>query len=260
MWGARWDSSKNRPYFEGHERKDVVAKREEFINYFSKDKELYYSEMVNEKDCFKLQIPKQIRDKRRILISHDESTYRIELPPKRWLYPSLATLFNKGKGRSIMVSAFLCQHSKSILFELDENEMKKAIKEYPELKNEDEFLNYYNNSANAWIHPGKDNYFDNKTILCQFERLFKMLKYKKDFRNHEIEIIVDNATTHTSIAYDVNLIGMTPGSRCPYETIEWVENNKKRSINCLDKDGETKGLLQLAKELKLIDEKNNNKR
>jgi len=249
MWGARWDSSKNRPYFEGHERDDVVAKREEFVSYFTENKHLYYSKMINENDCFKLQVPKQIREKIRILISHDESTYRIELPPKRWLYPALATLFNKGKGRSIMVSAFLCQHSTSQLFELSDAEMRNAIKKYPELKEQDNFLNYYANSANAWIHPGKDNYFDNQVILNQFERLFKMLKFKRDFKDHEIEILVDNATTHTTIAYDVNLIGMSPGTRCQYETIEWVEDNKKKKIKCFDEDGKVKVYFNLQKSL-----------
>ena len=41
-WGACWDSVKNRPYFEGHEREDVVASRHEFVKYFLDNKELYF--------------------------------------------------------------------------------------------------------------------------------------------------------------------------------------------------------------------------
>ena len=33
-WGAVWDSNKKRPYFEGHERDDVVKHRQSFIDYF----------------------------------------------------------------------------------------------------------------------------------------------------------------------------------------------------------------------------------
>ena len=33
-WGARWDSNKNRPYFEGHERADVVEAREKYVDHF----------------------------------------------------------------------------------------------------------------------------------------------------------------------------------------------------------------------------------
>ena len=42
-WGAKWDHNKNRPYFEGHERDDVVIEREKFIDYFHQNKCLYYS-------------------------------------------------------------------------------------------------------------------------------------------------------------------------------------------------------------------------
>ncbi len=33
-WGAQWDSVKNWPYFEGHEREDVVKTKIEFVKYF----------------------------------------------------------------------------------------------------------------------------------------------------------------------------------------------------------------------------------
>ena len=42
-WGAKWDHNKNRPYFEGHEREDVVIEREKFIDYFYQNKSLYYT-------------------------------------------------------------------------------------------------------------------------------------------------------------------------------------------------------------------------
>jgi hypothetical protein len=41
-WGFKYDSNKNRPYFEGHEREDVVEKRNEFVNYFTENKHRYY--------------------------------------------------------------------------------------------------------------------------------------------------------------------------------------------------------------------------
>ena len=36
--GCKMGLKKNRPYFEGHEREDVVVKRNEFVNYFDKTK------------------------------------------------------------------------------------------------------------------------------------------------------------------------------------------------------------------------------
>jgi hypothetical protein len=41
-WGFKYDNNKNRPYFEGHEREDVIIKRKEFCNYFTENKHLYY--------------------------------------------------------------------------------------------------------------------------------------------------------------------------------------------------------------------------
>jgi hypothetical protein len=33
-WDAVWDNNKKRPYFEGHEREDVVKHRQNLIVYF----------------------------------------------------------------------------------------------------------------------------------------------------------------------------------------------------------------------------------
>ena len=42
-WGARFESNGNRPYFEGHERSDVVDHRSKFIEYFLARKDHYYT-------------------------------------------------------------------------------------------------------------------------------------------------------------------------------------------------------------------------
>lgn len=42
-WGARFDANSQRPYFEGHERTDVVLNREKFINYFLDRFDYYYT-------------------------------------------------------------------------------------------------------------------------------------------------------------------------------------------------------------------------
>ena len=73
------------------------------------------------------------------------------------------------------------------------------------------------------MEPKKDCYIDNESILFQFERLFKLLKFKKDFEGHKFEIIVDHARTHSAKQYDINLLGKKPGTACPYRTIEWRE-------------------------------------
>ena len=190
-WGARWDKNSNLPYFEGHERADVVAKREEYVAHFTMNKDLYY--YPSKVGDGELSWNKPMR-KKRILLSHDESTFRSgETSPFRWFFAGFEPFFNKGRGRSIMVSAFIAMHSDVDVFSLNEEEWIKACENHPELLEEDPFLNYYPRSANVWIEPKKDTYFDNKIILKQFERLFILLKFKGAFNDHLIEIIVDNA-------------------------------------------------------------------
>jgi hypothetical protein len=54
-------------------------------------------------------------------------------------------------------------------------------------------IEYVPRTATASIHVGRDAYFDNQTILEQFERLFQLLEFKDEFKGHTVEVIVDNA-------------------------------------------------------------------
>lgn len=146
----------------------------------------------------------------------------------RWIFPKTAPFFNKGRGRSVMLSLFIVQHDSIDVFRLDEDEWKEAIKKYPELEQEDEFLNFFPYSANAWIEPKKNNYFDNDVILKQFERLFKLLPFKKCFKNCTFDILVDNAKTHSSKVYDINQFNKKAGTQCIYDSIEWYENDETK--------------------------------
>ncbi len=65
-------------------------------------------------------------------------------------------------------------------------------------------LNYYENSASSYIALDGTNYYNNETILAQFKRLFQLLEFKEDFKDHDIEILVDNATSHTAKRYNIN--------------------------------------------------------
>ena len=129
-WGARWQSNKSRPYFEGHERADVVEARESFVNYFLDNQHLYHHPIKGEDGWPKWIKPNPpIGVRPRIVLAHDESTYRSgEIPAKRWFFPGHEPFFNKGRGRSIMVSGFLVQYDSLDVFKLSEEEWKNAIK------------------------------------------------------------------------------------------------------------------------------------
>lgn len=47
-WGGTFRENGARPYWEGHERADVVKSRETFINYFLDNKQSYYTVNDNE--------------------------------------------------------------------------------------------------------------------------------------------------------------------------------------------------------------------
>jgi len=188
------------------------------------------------------------------LLVHDESTFRSgEVSHKRWFFKENIPFFSKGRGRSHMVSDFLVQHPSGPFFELSEDEWKQAVAKYKSLS-ADSDVNYLSRTATATINIGTDAYFDNDTILEQFERLFQMLEFKQDYKGNQIEIIVDNARTHTTKVYSLLEFAKGIGYRCPVEKIKYVdENGAKKVIDCYLKQGpfkdQSKGLAELAKEL-----------
>lgn len=153
-----------------------------------------------------------------------------------------------------MISDFLVQHPSGPFFQLTKTEWSAALRKYNSLLF-DNSINFIERSATAHLNIGTDAYFDNDTVLCQFERLFQMLEFKEDFRDHQIELVVDNATTHTKRLYNINDFGMRVGTRCPVDKIEYIdqENGVKRTVQCYFQDGphqgKSKGLLELSKEL-----------
>ncbi|CAF1323173.1 unnamed protein product [Rotaria sp. Silwood1] len=54
-WGAKFEANSQRPYFEGHERDDMVKHRTEFINYFLANKDFYYT--ITDDDTPKWKLP-----------------------------------------------------------------------------------------------------------------------------------------------------------------------------------------------------------
>jgi hypothetical protein len=152
-----------------------------------------------------------------------------------------------------MISDFLVQHPSGPFFELSEDEWKQATAKHKSLS-ADTDLNYVARTATASINIGSDAYFDNETILNQFERLFQMLKFKQEYKNNQIEIIVDNARTHSTKLYSLKEFGKNIGTRCPVKQIEYIdENGASKVIDSYFKHGEhknkSKGLLELSREL-----------
>ncbi|CAF3149412.1 unnamed protein product, partial [Rotaria sp. Silwood2] len=209
-WGAKFQANSQRPYFEGHERNDVVAHREKFISYFLNRTDNYYTISDGENPIWQMPSGKPC-----IIIYHDESTFRSgDISPKRWTIDESTPFFSKGRGRSHMVSDFLVSHASGPFFSLSSIEFEEAKIKYPSLLLgiDSKYVGY---SATAGINVGEHAYFDNEAIIEQFERLFQMLQFKVAFQGHEIEIVVDNARTHSAKEYSLNDFGKGIGTRCP---------------------------------------------
>ncbi len=91
-WGVKFHANSKRPYFEGHERVDVVAYRCQFVDYFTTRYSNYYS--LSESEVPEWILP---NEKPCVLICHDETTFRSgEQSAKRWQIDGNELFFNKG--------------------------------------------------------------------------------------------------------------------------------------------------------------------
>ena len=159
-----------------------------------------------------------------ICLVHDESTFKSgEVSAKRWFFGDYAPFHSKGRGKSNMFSDFMMQHLAGPFFQLGESEYKGAVDKYPELEAPSD-IEYIERTATASVLVGHDAYFDSPTVLEQFKKIFKMLKYKVELKDHAIGFIVDNARTHTAKSHSVNDFGKSIGTRCPTDTIDFVNS------------------------------------
>ena len=256
-WGFVWSNSKLRPFVNGHERDDVVEQRKIFVDYFAEQRDSYFVYEKINKDEYKWKIKQEDKAKR-IIIAHDESTIRSgDVKSFQWLHEKYSPMFNKGRGVSRMISDFIVSHPDMTCFELSESEWNNAVKENPQL---DDPL-YIKKTATKIIEPSSDNYFTNETILEQFTRLILLMKYSAIFKsvNYRVDIIVDNATTHTKALVDVSMFNKGVNTHCGVDKLSWLnEIREESSIECFFQSGPniglSKGLFVICKELKIIDE------
>ena len=154
-----------------------------------------------------------------------------------------------------MLSDFLVSNPEGSFFHLSPDEWSAAVAQHPDLL-EDSCIEYIERSASGSIQVGPGAYSDNEAVLSQFTRLFKMLPFKKAYKNNRITIVVDNARTHSAKEFSIEDFGMKPGTRCPIDKILYKdEMGQKQQLDCYftsgKHNGKSKGLLMLAEELKI---------
>ena len=111
-WGFYLANNSNRPYYEGHERQDVVEARNEFVTNFAAREHLYWQIENDPNDKEKCDWITPIRQedgsKKVALFSHDESTCRRgEVAKKKWCFPGKELLYQNGRMQSVMQSWFI---------------------------------------------------------------------------------------------------------------------------------------------------------
>lgn len=104
--GYRYGNWKKDVYVDGHEREDVLESRKEFLaqmtNFFDNMAGFVGDSMV----LTRAHISSEVEI---VWVTHDESNlYAIDDIEKGWSSKAVPDLHKKGRGRSIMVSEFLC--------------------------------------------------------------------------------------------------------------------------------------------------------
>ena len=237
-----------RPYWEDHERVDVVEARRLFVQRFLSNKDNYY--LVSEGEDLQWLAPKSkptillcmhlIRLQFSLLtfviscLVHEESCFRSgETAAKRWIFSEgTKPFFNKGRGKLVMISEFLVSHPDNHFFKLSHEEWKAAVSRYPKLMEETD-IDYIDRSALGSIQVGYDRYFDNNAIVSQFTHLFKMLPFKIAYANHSIHVVVDNARTYSAKEFSLDEFGMKPGTRCPVDHIQYIDDHGQQKNNSI---------------------------
>ena len=88
-------------------------------------------------------------------------------------------------------------------------------------------ISYMDRTPTGSSDVGQDSYFDNFTIMQQFERLLKLLEFKEQYQNLVIECVVDNLRMHSAKLYSLLDFGKSVETRCPVDKIEYTDTQRK---------------------------------
>ena len=229
-------------YVDGHERRDVVEYREQFLQRISE----YETRMIRYvgDDCehaIRPDLPDGIKPL--VLVVQDESCFAaFDGNKTQWVLKDHNTLRPKGNGRSIMVSEFLCEcHGRLVL-------SPSQQREFPQIPAE----------ATEIIKPGigADGWWENQHLAAQLTD--KVIPIFKVLHPHSDGLFVfDNSMNHRALPTDalsanrinlkdggINSKSMRPG---------WFinENGERVIQSMITESNEQKGLKSILEERNL---------
>jgi hypothetical protein len=240
--GMSYSDYKPGAYCDGHEREDVVQYR----NLFLERMQVYEKRMPNYVgDNMETVILPDLSATERnlILVTHDESCFSsYDGRTTIWMDQDRKVLRPKGDGRSIMVSAFLCEcHG---LLQLP----PELAKEHPNVPSE----------AFVIIQPGKNNdgYWKNSDLVNQVESrvipIFKILHPQSDAL-----LMFDNSQNHHALPPNALNAKILPkkdnGTNIKPQRPGWFINGEIQTQEMVNHLGQPKGLVSILKERGLWD-------
>ena len=242
--GLSYNEFKRGVYNDGHEREDVVQYREQFLQRM-----LVYERRMAKfvGDDMNTVIEPELADSERklVLVTHDESCFSSNDGRKTiWMDQDHNILRPKGEGRSIMVSAFLCEcHG---LLEI----LPQMAQQFPDVPGESFVI----------IKPGKnsDGYWRNSDLVNQVEQrvlpIFKALHPVCDAL-----FLFDNSQNHHALAPDALNAKIIPlkdnGTNVKPQRAGWFfdANDVKQKQLMVKENGQPLGLKSILQERGLWD-------
>lgn len=188
-----WDYKKGL-YYDGHERPDVVEYRKLFLRNMLEYEARMIKYAHDETTEHETEIPPTLRpgEKTLVMVVHDECCFNCNDGKKRmWIEEGKGHLRKKGKGKSIMVSEFLCECHGHMRITADQARANN--------------LDPMKLIARTIIHPGAkdDGYWTNEDVAKQLLEItipiFNILHPPEQF---QALFCFDNSSNHGSYSPD----------------------------------------------------------
>lgn len=228
--GFEWKTFGKGVYVDGHEREDVVRYRQEvFIPQWlsAREKCLAYNPERNEWEFPKLRVHSFL-PRPMVLVTHDESTFNANDGTRQgWTKIGQQPLRPKGRGRGIMVSAFLSPAGILRVPETYPDERLSSIPDWPHTQTGKPIR-----EAVEYLEYGPDRYWDGDRMVEQTIKVALRI-FEIAFPGCQALLAFDNASNHCSFAPDALLaskMNLGPGGKQAFLR-DGAHNGLKHKMN-----------------------------
>jgi len=206
--GFQFQKYKKSLYYDGHERPDVVADRQQrFLPEMAKYEEYLVEYIIGDVEHELWKMPNNFVERRLVLCAHDEMTAQAnDDVGKGWIFDGAQPLWKKGAGRGLHQSDVICS---TVGWLQEASHTLEYGKNYEGYWTGELFVKQVLVSLSSWSDSASSQYWQLKEkIIPAFERVhgagFRML------------LMVDNSQGHSAYAKDALLMSrmnMNPGGK-----------------------------------------------